>query len=113
MEYTYTFINNGTDFIVPTDYVLIINRHLLYFHAFFGADGCIVQLQQIRQCFDDKLSIEGVLCDRVVPEPKHLQFVAVLQAANFKEIGDEILPQIQLRKIRAMLKILELSNFIK
>ena len=43
-KYTYTFINNGTDFIVPTDYVLIINRHLLYFHAFFGADGRIVQL---------------------------------------------------------------------
>jgi len=41
----------------------------------------------------------------VVPEPKYLQLGAILKATNFKEIRNEVLSQVQLSQILALLEV--------
>lgn len=79
------------DLIIASHNILIANSHLLNLHALLHADRLIVEFDQVGQGLHDKRAIERVLGNGIVPQPEHLEFLAVLQASDFKEIRNQVL----------------------
>ena len=75
-------------------------------------DGCIVQLGQVWQRFDDESAVVGVRADRVVPKPQNFDRQC-LQILNVSQIVNCILAQVQLCQFSRWLKCGQSSDFIE
>ena len=93
--------------------VLLGDLHSLALLPLLDADRSIIQLDEIRQILDDELSVEGVLRDRIVPEPKDLELYAILEVEDLEQIRDLVLPEIQLSHILAIREELERRYLVK
>ena len=103
----------GLDLIIATDYVVVTDIHSLDFYAFVGGDGGVIQLNQIRQRLYDKLPIKRMLCNWIVPQPKNLKLLAILQMSYFKEIRNLVLAKIEFCEVLVHGEVFQLCDFIE
>ena len=54
-----------------------------------------------------------MLRNGIIPQPQHLQLLAILKTPDLKEIRNEILTQIQLCQVRTVREIFQLSDFVE
>lgn len=98
---------------VSVDDVLVRQVHPLDLEPLLHPDRRVIKLHQVRQRLYDELSVERMLRDWIIPQPKDLQFLTILQAPDLEEIRNLILSQVKFSEVRRMLEVLQLRNLVE
>jgi hypothetical protein len=78
----------------------------------FNGNICIIKFCEVWQHFDDVLTIVWLLTDRVIPQPKHLQVLKILQVFNVLEVVDQVFAEVELGQFTAMLEVTQRFDLV-
>ena len=73
--------------------------------SLLAGNGGAVELDEVGEKFDAVLSVEGMLADRIVPEPEHFQARKAALVLQLLQISNLVLAQIQLLQLLAGLEV--------
>ena len=85
------FVLVHCNFVIALYHFLVRQAQALNFKPLLHTYRRVVKLHEIRQGFYNELAVQGMLCDRIIPQPQHFELGAILQAADFKEIRNLVL----------------------
>lgn len=96
---------------LPLRYQLVLRvrteQRLHQLLAVLRGDGGVVEFLHLRQGLEHLVALVGQLGHRVVEQPEHLQFLELHELLDFGEVADQILAQVDLGQVGALLEVLE------